>query len=85
MLDILEEISKDIRQHCKNVGGCHAMLRKCSKTYGHLKRIGGHHINLFFQAMRILKKRRGTMGMLKKWETLGDIGFCTTREVKKNN
>jgi hypothetical protein len=61
------------------------MLKKCLETLGILKRIGGHHINLFFHAMRMLRKRWGTMGMLKTWETLGDIGFCTTREVKKNN
>jgi hypothetical protein len=45
----------------------------------------GDMILIFFPSNDgMLRKRWGTMGMLKSvGETLGDIGFCTTRDIDK--
>ncbi len=51
---------------------------------GHLKKLGDMILIFFSSNKGMLKKCWGTLGMLKSvGETLGDIGFCTTRDIKK--
>jgi len=61
-------------------------VKKMFGNIGHLKKLGDMILIFFSSNERMLRKRWGTMGMLKSvGEALGDIGFCTTRDVKKNN